>query len=133
LAARLGGFVVPPAFAGRLATRSAAIVRPLAQWGAALLLALIVLCRPGLQAAQLIQYLQVPASGPASLPQTYNLPNYGNVQVSITGTTATYFDQINGYNQSAGPYFWGTDTQRFGIVERTAELFDELQFLERGA
>ena len=103
-----------------LAARSAATVRSIVACCAAALLVLVIFCQPGLRAAQLIQYLQVPASGAASLPQTYNLPNYGNVQVSITGTSATYFDQINGYNQSAGPYSWGTDTQRFGILNSSS-------------
>jgi MYXO-CTERM domain-containing protein len=74
----------------------------------------------GLRAAQLIQYMQVPASGAFSSPTTFTLPNYGNVQVSIAGTSATYFDQLNGYNQAAGPYFWGTDTQRLGILNSTS-------------
>lgn len=70
-------------------------------------------------AAQLIQYLQVPAAGNLISGSNFNLPNYGTVQVTIAGESATFFDQINAYNQSAGPYAWGTDTQRLGILNTT--------------
>ena len=77
---------------------------------------LAMLCSTTLQAVQPIQYLQVPASGTFTSGSIFNLPNYGNVQVTIAGETATFFDQLNAYNQSAGPYTWGTDTQRLGIL-----------------
>lgn len=89
-------------------------------WLGAALIGLTLLHVSRLQAAQLIQYMQVPASGAFSSPTTFTLPNYGNVQVSIAGSSATFFDQINGYNQSAGPYTWGTDTQRLGILNATS-------------
>ncbi len=87
----------------------------------ALLAALLICCAPHcLHAAQLLSYLQVPSSGSASLPSVYTLPGYGNVQVSVTNNTpVTYFDQINAYNQAAGGFFWGTDTQRFSILNTT--------------
>jgi len=62
-------------------------------------------CASHLHASQLLNYLQVPGSGTPSLPQVYNLPGYGNVQVSVTNNIpVTYFDQINAYNQSAGDF-----------------------------
>ena len=73
-----------------------------------------------LPAAQLIQYLQVPSTGNLISGSTFNLPNYGTVQVSIAGESATFFDQLNAYNQSAGLYTWGTDTQRLNILNTTA-------------
>lgn len=81
---------------------------------------IFVFCGPRLQAAQLLNYLQIPSSGTLTSGSVFTLPNYGNVQVNVTNVTATYFDQINGYNQAAGPYFWGTDTQRFGILNSTS-------------
>ena len=84
-----------------------------------LCVAILMSCAPHLHASQL-SYLQVPSSGNASLPQVYNLPGYGNVQVSVTNSVpVTYFDQVNGYNQSAGGYNWATDTQRFNILNTT--------------
>jgi hypothetical protein len=97
-------------------TRLAARVRLVNLGPAAALVGLTLVCGPRLQAAQLVQYLQVPASGTLISGSIFNLPNYGNVQVSISGETATFFDQVNGYNQSAGPYTWGTDTQRLGVL-----------------
>ena len=88
---------------------------------AALVVALLIFGAPLLQAAQQLDYLQVPNSGSASLPQVYNLPGYGNVQVSVTNSIpVTYFDQINAYNQSAGGYTWATDTQRFSVLNATS-------------
>ena len=85
------------------------------------------LLAPRLLATQL-SYLQIPSSGSASLPQVYNLPGYGNVQVSVTNNTpVTYFDQINAYNQSAGGYTWGTDTQRFSVLNTTGST-EQYQF-----
>jgi len=101
-------------------SRLAKHVRPKVRRFAALFVALSVACASHLHAAQLLSYLQVPSSGSPSLPQVYNLPGYGNVQVSVTNNIpVTYFDQINGYNQSAGGYTWGTDTQRFNILNTT--------------
>jgi hypothetical protein len=88
---------------------------------AMLFAALLMCCASHLHAAQLLNYLQVPSSGTPSLPQVYNLPGYGNVQVSVTNNIpVTYFDQINAYNQSAGGYSWLTDTQRFSILNTTS-------------
>ncbi len=93
----------------------------------ALVAALVICCAPRLLATQL-SYLQIPSSGSASLPQVYNLPGYGNVQVSVTNNTpVTYFDQINAYNQSAGGYTWGTDTQRFSVLNTTGST-EQYQF-----
>jgi hypothetical protein len=102
-------------------SRLAKRVRPKTRRFAALFVALSVSCASHLHAAQLLNYLQVPSSGSPSLPQVYNLPGYGNVQVSVTNSIpVTYFDQINAYNQSAGGYTWGTDTQRFSILNTTS-------------
>jgi hypothetical protein len=91
-------------------------IRPMALWMLLSVVALTLFRGPAAQGAQLIQYLQVPSSGTLTSGSIFNLPNYGNVQVSIAGETATFFDQLNAYNQSAGPYTWGTDTQRLGIL-----------------
>ena len=94
----------------------------------AALLGILLFQAPALHATPL-QYMQVPASGSFSSPTTFNLPNYGSVQVSIAGTSATFFDQINGYNQGAGPYTWGTDTQRLGVLNTSgAPLSYSLNF-----
>ncbi len=82
-------------------------------------LAFTLLWSPTLQAVQPIQYLQIPSSGTLISGSIFNLPNYGNVQVTIAGETATFFDQVNAYNQSAGPYTWGTDTQRLNVLNTT--------------
>ena len=87
---------------------------------AGLFFVVLMFCAPHLDAAQL-SYLQIPSSGSASLPQVYNLPGYGNVQVSVTNNIpVTYFDQVNAYNQSAGVYTWATDTQRFNVLNTTS-------------
>jgi hypothetical protein len=97
----------------------------LAGLAAAALLALTV---RSANAATNVSYLVVPPSGSMpgagnDGPGTYALPNYGNVEVTMTNPTpsplgATYFDQINAYNQQTNNtlYAWGTDTQRFGIL-----------------
>jgi len=103
-----------------LAARLAAHFRPLVLPLGAALFGLTVIHRGALQAGQLIQYMQVPASGTMPPSQVFTLPGYGNVQASVTNVTATYFDQLNAYNQSAGPYFWGTDTQRLGVLNSTS-------------
>ena len=106
-----------------LSRHGAARFRPsFAVLGAALL-GILLLQAPALHATPL-QYMQVPAVGAFSSPTTFNLPNYGNVQVSIAGTSATFFDQINGYNQGAGPYTWGTDTQRLGVLNTTGSTLN---------
>jgi PEP-CTERM motif-containing protein len=81
-----------------------------------------------------LTYLVVPPSG--SLPGAgndgpgvYSLPGYGNVEVTMSNPSpsplgATYFDQLNAYNETTnnavenanyGSFTWGTDTQRFDI------------------
>jgi hypothetical protein len=81
-----------------------------------------------------LTYLVVPPSG--SLPGAgndgpgvYSLPGYGNVEVTMSNPNpsplgATYFDQLNAYNETTnnavenahyGSFTWGTDTQRFDV------------------
>ncbi len=113
-----GDFLIDGPFGiARLARGS----RPKVRRFAALFAALLMFWAPHyVRAAQPLSYLQIPTSGSASLPQVYNLPGYGNVRVSVTNSIpVTYFDQINAYNQSAGGYFWGTDTQRFSVLNTT--------------
>ena len=92
-----------------------------------------------------LNYLVVPSSGnlPGAGndgPGIYTLPGYGNVEITMTGATpplgASYFDQINAYNQTTnnaaenlahGSFNWGTDTQRFGILN-TNTVNDKYQF-----
>lgn len=81
-----------------------------------------------------LTYLVVPPSGnlPGAGndgPGVYALPGYGNVEVTMTNPNpaplgATYFDQLNAYNETTnnatenahyGSFNWGTDTQRFDI------------------
>jgi len=118
---------------GRMVTHVVRSIRRAVRWSFAsrsnrrvalggAMLGLALLHATNLPAAQVLQYLQVPASGAFSSPTTFNLPNYGNVQVSIAGTSATFFDQVNGYNQSAGPYTWGTDTQRLGVLNTSGAV-----------
>ena len=80
--------------------------------------------------ATTLNYLQVPASGTLSNaglgPQTFSLPGYyGNVQAFVSNPSdasisATFLDQTNAYNEGAGPYTWGTDTQRFDVYNTTS-------------
>lgn len=67
-------------------------------------------------ALDFVQYMQVPASGNFSSPSTFSLPGYGNVAVTEGTEPATFFDQTGAYNQSAGNYNWGTDTQRLNVL-----------------
>jgi hypothetical protein len=87
-----------------------------------------------------LAYLVVPPSGnlPGAGndgPGVYTLPGYGNVQVTMTNPApplgATYFDQLNAYNETTnnvaenlayGSFNWGTDTQRFDIYNSTTAI-----------
>jgi len=64
-----------------------------------------------------IQYLMIPAN-PVSA-DIFALPNYGDVQVTHTYLPAAdfiRFHQTGAENQSAGSFSWGTDTDRFNIL-----------------
>jgi len=71
---------------------------------------------PSYAAAIPLQYMQMPGSGNFSSPTTFYLPGYGNVQVTEGTAPATYWDQTGAYNQGAGIYTWGTDTQRLNVL-----------------
>jgi hypothetical protein len=81
-----------------------------------LLLALAASSLPTYAAALPLQYMQMPGSGNFNSPTTFYLPDYGNVQVTESTAPATYFDQTGAYNQGAGNYTWGTDTQRLNVL-----------------
>jgi hypothetical protein len=75
--------------------------------------------------ADLIQHLVIP-SNPSS-GDVFVLPNYGNVRVTHDYATAsdfTVFHQTQAENQSIGSLNWGTDTDRFNIVNRTTAFQD---------
>lgn len=75
-------------------------------------------------ALDLVQYLEVPASGNFVSPSTFTLPGYGNVAVTESTEPATFFDQTNAYNQSAGNFHWGTDTQRLNVLNTGQSNWD---------
>ena len=81
-----------------------------------LLLMIAAIFVPFQAGATQLQYMQMPGSGNFSSPTTFNLPGYGNVQVTEATEPATFWDQIGAYNQSAGIYTWGTDTQRLNVL-----------------
>ncbi len=106
--------------------------------------ALFLLAARSASAQTHLTYLQVPSAGnmPGAGndgPAIYNLPGYGNVEVSMTNVTpnalgATYFDQINAYNETTnnatenanyGMFTWGTDTQRFDELNNTSPGVNE--------
>ncbi len=75
----------------------------------------LALTVPHASASVSLEYMQMPGSGSFNSPTTFNLPGYGNVQVTENTEPATFFDQTGAYNQSAGNYSWGTDTQRLNV------------------
>jgi len=82
---------------------------------AALAIVSLAMAVPHADATVPLQYLQMPSSGNFASPTTFNLPGYGNVQVTESTEPATFWDQTGAYNQSAGNYSWGTDTQRLNV------------------
>jgi PEP-CTERM motif len=76
------------------------------------------------RASVLLQYMQMPGSGTFNSPTTFTLPGYGNVQVTEGTEPATYWDQTGAYNQSAGNYNWGTDTQRLNVYNTSQGKWD---------
>ncbi len=92
------------------------------------LLSVSIFCAPAANAIP-IQYLTIPGT-PAANGTIYNLPNYGNVKVTVSptfSTTTVAFTvdhQIAAENKSAGPYSWGTDTDRFNVLRQNSQVLD---------
>ena len=77
-----------------------------------------------LASAQMLKYMQMPGSGNFSSGSVFNLPGYGNVQVTESTEPATFWDQTGAYNQGAGSYYWGTDTQRLNVYNTSLGNWD---------
>lgn len=105
---------------------SSALVKPSIAATCALL-SLSIFCAPAANAIP-IQYLTIPGL-PAPTGTIYNLPNYGDVRVTVSGLllSSTFFSvdhQTAVENKSAGAYSWGTDTDRFNVL-RTNSASDD--------
>src|ERR1700732_1626832 len=91
----------------------------------------IILLEAELVGAQTISYLEFPPGTKQGdvlqLPLTLTLPCYGNVLVTATSSTppTTYFEQTGAYNQSAPPFSWGTDANRFNVLAPAGAAFTD--------
>lgn len=97
--------------------------------GSIIFIGMLVIPASSAHAQATLEYLRMPppVTGPFSSTSltngaTYTLPGYGKVAVTWAATTPLsslpYFNPVDAplqYNQSAGGYTWGTDTQDIGI------------------
>lgn len=79
---------------------------------------------PLASAQTLLKYMQMPPSGNFTSGTVFNLPGYGNVMVTESTEPATFLDQTGAFNQSAGNYHWGTDTQRLNVYNTSGSNID---------